>query len=347
MIRSFRSPQKYVQGPGVFATELQEVRKLGDKGLLVTDDFVWQLVGSQIMKDLEQLGMRIQVLLVAELNLEDWTKTSGLEVVIGLGGGRVMDVAKTLANKLHARCAILPTSGATDAPTSSISVVYDEKGYFVGYDHYQFNPDLVLVDSQVIFDAPGKFLTQGIADGLCTYIEAFTVAKWGGENTCGTQPTIAALALAEACRDTLFKQGKQALQDQQAGVLTQAFEDVIEANILLSGLGFENGGLSLAHAFHNALLGDSSLHVTASHGEIVAVGLLLQLALEGQADSSRYRDFMLDLGLPQKLSQLGVSLTQSQKERLVDGILAASQKGNPLDPQITKANVMEELARLV
>ncbi|MDT2756882.1 glycerol dehydrogenase [Enterococcus asini] len=344
MIRSFRSPQKYVQGPGVFATQLQEVKKLGNEGLLVTDDFVWQLVGSKIAKDLEQLGMKVHVLLVAEVDLAKWTKSSGLEVIIGLGGGRVMDVAKTLANKMQARCAILPTSAATDAPTSSISVIYDEQGYFVSYDHYQFNPDLVLVDSQVIFDAPGKFLVQGIADGLCTYIEASTVAKWEKEDS---KPTIAALTLAKACCDTLFKQGKQALQDQQTGLLSQAFEDVIEANILLSGLGFENGGLSIAHAFHNALLGDPSLQVTASHGEIVGIGLLLQLVLERQTDRSSYQDFMLDLGLPKKLSQLGVFLTKSQKERLAEEILAAKHKGNPFDPKITKEELMEALTGIM
>ena len=128
-------------------------------------------------------------------------------------------------------------------------------------------------------------MAQGIADGLCTYVEAATVWEQQVQAAQNERPTIAALALAKACRDTLLAKGQQALEDQGAGIHSQAFEDVVEANILLSGLGFENGGLSLAHAFHNMLLGDPSLSVSRSHGEIVGVGLLLQLLVEASAVS--------------------------------------------------------------
>ena len=347
MIRSFRSPQKYLQGPGVFRSALAEVRRLGTKGLLVTDGFVYQLVGKELERALQDLGMEIQVLLVEEVvSLEDLVSKGTCEVVIALGGGRAIDIGKTLAARGGWRCAVLPTSAATDAPTSSISVTYDSNGTFLGYEHYPFNPDLVLVDSQVIFHAPGKFLAQGIADGLCTYVEATTVWEQKEQGLNNERPTIAALALAKACRDTLLADGQQALADQAKGVHSQAFENVVEANILLSGLGFENGGLSLAHAFHNTLLGDRSLSVSRSHGEIVGVGLLLQLLVEESEEFSTYREFLAEIKLPLTLEALGVTLTPTQAESLAQGILAAATKGNPLKAGITKADLLAGLATL-
>lgn len=348
MIRSFRSPQKYLQGPGVFRTRLEEVRRLGENGLLVTDGFVYQLVGKELEQALQALGMNIQVVLAEEVlqDLKGWVTSYTCDVVIALGGGRAIDLGKTLAAYAGWRCAVLPTSAATDAPTSSISVTYDQEGVFLGYEHYPFNPDLVLVDSQVIFNAPGKFLAQGIADGLCTYVEAITVWEQGEPTPNNERPTIAALALARACRDTLLAKGRQALQDQQAGNLSQDFDDVVEANILLSGLGFENGGLSLAHAFHNTLLGDKTLTVSKSHGEIVGVGLLLQLLVEESEESSFYQEFLQEINLPVTLHELGLELTLAQAERVAQGILAASNKGNPLKTGITTERLLNGLREL-
>lgn len=352
MSRSFRSPQKYLQGPGVFTTHLAEVCRLGNSGLLVTDGFVYQLVGQELEQALQQRGMEICVVLAEEIpeDLQEFRAPLTCDVVIALGGGRAIDLGKTLAARGKWRCAVLPTSAATDAPTSSISVNYDSAGTFLGYAHYPFNPDLVLVDSQVIFNAPGKFLAQGIADGLCTYVEAATVWEQqvqAAQNTAHNErPTIAALALAKACRDTLLAKGQQALEDQGAGVHSQAFEDVVEANILLSGLGFENGGLSLAHAFHNMLLGDPSLSVSRSHGEIVGVGLLLQLLVEASAEFVTYRDFLREIKLPLTLAELGLVLTPFQAENLAQGILDAATKGNPLKAGITKADLLAGLAKI-
>src|SRR5690625_7219330 len=66
-------------------------------------------------------------------------------------------------------------------------------------------------------------------------------------------PICAGYAIAEKCEEILFEQGLQAYAANKEGLVTPALEAIIEANTLLSGLGFENGGIAGAHAIHNGL----------------------------------------------------------------------------------------------
>src|SRR5699024_12418424 len=95
--------------------------------------------------------------------------------------------------------------------------------------------------------------------------------------------TIAAKAIAEKCEQVLFEYGHLAYESVKAKVVTPALEYIVEANTLLSGLGFESGGLSAAHAVHNGFTAlDGDIH-KLSHGEKVAFGTLVQLALEDRS----------------------------------------------------------------
>ncbi len=90
---------------------------------------------------------------------------------------------------------------------------------------------------------------------------------------------IAAITLAKVCYQTLIDEGVKAKLAVDAGVCTTAVEKVIEANTLLSGMGFESGGLAGAHAIHNGLTCIKDCH-HLYHGEKVAFGTLTQLVLE-------------------------------------------------------------------
>ena len=88
----------------------------------------------------------------------------------------------------------------------------------------------------------------------------------------------------------------------------EALEQVVEANTLLSGLGFESGGLAVAHAMAQAYTVVESVEEGNLHGEMVAMGLLAQLVLEGELDEAhRAAGFFRDVGLPIHLGQLGLS----------------------------------------
>src|SRR5699024_486561 len=186
-------------------------------------------------------------------------RKSHASIIIGVGGGKTLDTAKAVTEDVHGYTVDVPTTAATDAPTSARSVVYSDDGIFEGYRFYNKNSDLIVVDTKIVAGAPPRFLASGIADALATWVEARAVINARGTNMIGGKTTIAAQAIAEKCEETLFKYARLAYEATQAKSVTPALESVVEANTLLSGLGFESGGLAAAHAIHNgftALKGD-------------------------------------------------------------------------------------------
>ena len=228
-------------------------------------------------------------------------------VVIGAGGGKALDAARAVASTVEVPVVNCPTLASSDAPCSALSVVYTDDGVFERFAFYPRNPDLVLVDSTVIAQAPRRFLVSGMGDALATWYEARTVIEARQPNQLGGATTITAAALAELCCRTLYADGPAAAEDVDANAVTPSLERVIEANTLLSGLGFESGGLAIAHSVHNGLTSAPPTH-DYLHGEKVAFGLLVQLVVEGRpaAEFEQVRSFCVSVGLPTTLADIGL-----------------------------------------
>lgn len=190
-----------------------------------------------------------------------------------------MDTAKAVAHPAGLPLVIVPTIASTDAPTSALSGVYDEEGAFKEYRFFERNPDAVIVDTALIARAPVRFPVAGIGDGLSTYFEAEASSRTRKQTMAGGAPTRAALAIARLCYDTLLEHGLAARLAVEQQSVTPAVEKVVEANTLLSGLGFESGGLAAAHSVHNGLTALEGTH-HYWHGEKVAFGVITMLMLE-------------------------------------------------------------------
>jgi glycerol dehydrogenase len=117
-----------------------------------------------------------------------------------------------------------------------------------------------------------------------------------------------AFALARLCYDTLLEYGIAAKISCEAKVVTPALEHVVEANTLLSGLGFESGGLAAAHSIHNGLTVLAPTH-GYYHGEKVTIGLLASLFLtdKSKAVIAEVYAFCESVGLPTTLADIGLS----------------------------------------
>ncbi len=231
----------------------------------------------------------------------------GAEVIVGAGGGKVLDTARAVAADLHLPVVNCPTVASSDAPCSALSVLYDELGQVVDYRVYPRNPDLVLVDTKVIACAPPRLLVSGMGDALATLFEARTCVEGRVKNMRGGASTSSALALAELCYRTLIEDGCNALAAAEQQVVTPALERLVEANTLLSGLGFESSGLAAAHSIHNGLTVADGTHAYY-HGEKVAFGTLVQLVLEGKPshEIDKVLTFSHAVGLPITLADIGL-----------------------------------------
>ena len=138
-------------------------------------------------------------------------KTEQAEVAIGVGGGKVLDTAKAAAAATGAKVVTCPTIASNDSPTSSYTVWYDEDGNCMGFESWGVNPDLVLVDTQVIANGPVEAFVAGMGDALGTWVEADACFKTRAPNLAGGTATMAARAIAELCYNVLIEHGTRAL----------------------------------------------------------------------------------------------------------------------------------------
>lgn len=324
MRRAFICPTKYVQGEDELLNLGYFVKTFGESALLIahTDDV--ERVREKLNYTAEKFGIKLiesgfngQCSRQEVKRLQELAKENGCKCTIGLGGGKAIDTSKCVAEGEN--LIIVPTIAATDAPTSHSAVLYTEDGGFDDYAYFKQSPSVVMIDTTVIAKAPTRFLVSGMGDALSTYFEARATSRsFSNVNAglpCGVREgacspakgTKTALALGKLCYETLLSDGKKAKIACDCGLVTPALENIVEANILLSGLGFESGGLAAAHAIYNGLSIIEETH-KYFHGEQVAFGTLVQLVLENAPESeiNEVLDFCIEVGLPVCLSDIGV-----------------------------------------
>ncbi|NWL87240.1 glycerol dehydrogenase [Paenibacillus sp. 79R4] len=324
MRRAFISPTKYVQGENELLNLGYFVKTFGDSALLIAhpDDV------ARVKDKLEATKHKFNITFVESgfhgecsrqevARLQALAKEHNCACTVGLGGGKAIDTAKCVAE--GEALIIVPTIAATDAPTSHSAVLYTPEGEFDDYAYFKQSPSVVMIDTTVIAQAPTRFLVAGMGDALSTYFEARATANSYSnvnaglpcgvrEGVCGdAKGTITALGLAKLCYETLLENGHKAKLACDQNIVTPALENIVETNILLSGLGFESGGLAAIHAIHNGLTALEGTH-HYYHGEKVAFSTIAQLVLENadRAEMKEVLDFSLSIGLPVCLADIGV-----------------------------------------
>ncbi len=334
MANVFISPSRYVQGPGEMNNLGAYTAKLGKKALCVISEGGIKRQGTQIEKSFTEATVTFEKFngecSKNEINrIVDVVKAGGYDVIIGVGGGKIFDTAKAVAYYANLPVVVCPTIASTDAPCSALSVIYSDEGVFEEYLFLPANPNLVLMDSAVIAASPVRLSVSGMGDAMATYFEARACLNSGAGTCAGGTVGLAAAGIAKLCYDTLMAEGLKAKKALDVHALTPAVEKIIEANTLLSGIGFESGGLAGAHAIHNGLTTLPETH-HMQHGEKVNFGTLTQLVLENipedEMDEMLY--WMTSVGLPVTFKQLGI--TDTSKEHLLPAAAAACAEGDTL-----------------
>ncbi|MGN1277640.1 MAG: glycerol dehydrogenase [Floccifex sp.] len=332
----FISPSKYVQGPNEMDHIGSYSLKLGKKALCLISKGGYKRQGSQIEKSFERENGQVVFEFFNgecsknEINrLNEVVKENQCDVMIGVGGGKIFDTAKAVAYYCQIPVIVAPTIASTDAPCSALSVIYSDEGVFEEYLFLPSNPNLVLMDTEIISKSPVRLSLAGMGDAMATYFEARACYKSGASTCAGGKVGVAALGIARLCFDTLMEEGPKAKIALEAKVCTKAVEKIIEANTLLSGIGFESGGLAGAHAIHNGLTVLEECH-HMNHGEKVNFGTLTQLVLENVKEEELLDvlDWMVTIGLPVTFEELGI--TDTSKEHLMPVAIAACAENDTL-----------------
>jgi glycerol dehydrogenase len=310
-------PRKYIQGDGVMSELGTYVSLLGNKPLLV-----WGPRSRAASFEAAEASLREQDLEWAEWMFEGEStveqakrmqihaRENGSDVIVGLGGGKVIDTAKGVAGWMRLPVLVAPTVAATDAPITSTSGWYNEDGIMEEIYVAPFNPDILLVDTGIIARAPVRMFIAGMGDGITTWLEASAsyASRTTETNRTGGISTMATRAIAKLCRDTLLQDGIEAMHLVEKKLVTPVVERVVEALVLHSGIGGESGGIAAAHSIANNLP-YFKLNRAYYHGENVAFGVAVQLALDDSNsldETRRLVDWMLSARLPVTLAGVGL-----------------------------------------
>lgn len=352
-IKTFGTANRYIQGPGAIKLIGEIAESYAIKRPLI-------LAGSNAMSVIEKHGLFYsltqkgidyikelfgrspcgpeacdeEIQLVSEV-----AESNEVDAIIGAGGGKVIDTAKAVANKLNKFLIIIPTIASSNAPTSAISIIYTCNHVFKERRFYPRNPDIVLVDTEIIAKSPPRFLVCGIGDALGNFTETPSSIRSGAKNRLVKpihgHPPLTALIAQRSMTEILLTYSETALDSIEAGAVTPALEAVIEAILLLSQIAFETGGLSAAHSIHNGftILEENPRYKNRSfpcHGELVFFGMLTEMIMDGypRTEVARVMEFGHRIGLPINLEELG--FRDITEEELLEVARAATKPGEPI-----------------
>ena len=316
------SPEKIYRGSGAWFKALPQIKKFSKRPLLLGRSQATNTIRQQIYKDLLEENFQAHI---SKLNFdccyEDIERLEGIALknncdsIVAIGGGKVLDAGKFLANSLSIPVVTIPLSASTCAGWTALSNIYSINGQFIEDIDLKSCPKILVLDYEFIKTAPKRTLSSGIADALAKWYESSITCS---ESEDGLVQQ--AIQISRVLRDQLLIYGESAYQSQTVQNLSWC--NVVEGCALTAGLiggiGGEKCRTAAAHAFHNAITQIVTTHKSL-HGEIVGVGILLQLKLEENKNNNKLADqsikqlldLMKKLNLPTSIAELGIDVFEN------------------------------------
>ncbi|MEC1754579.1 iron-containing alcohol dehydrogenase family protein [Bacillus mojavensis] len=246
-------------------------------------------------------------------------QAASADLIIGIGGGTVLDTAKAVADRLDIEVITVPTIPGTCAASTPLSVIYDQEGNFIRVDYHKRSSYLTLVDPLLLLSSPIEYVKSGIGDTLAKWYEAEAIIR----NTKEPVSLMVQAGLRQSVyiRDLLLQESLKAVESLEKGEASASFTAVAETIITLAGTvgGYAGrfGRMAGAHAVHNGLSFIPETHHVL-HGQKVAYGILIQLALEKRNEEiEELIPFYQQLGFPVKLSDLDIYKNQEHAKKVV------------------------------
>ena len=312
---------RYIQGAGYIQKIADEVERLGRYPMLIGDDTTLALTQQKIENSLSARGLALEAVThngtcndERARELADLARAKGCDVVIGAGGGVLMDFAKLVAHFAGTPVINIPTSSATCACYAPLSVRYTPQGRTVGSLHYQKEVDAVIADTEILAAQPKRLLLAGVFDALAKFLEIKQRYREGEACPMGLDY---AFVMAKHSFEVLMQHTQGCIADMEKGEITPRVEQVIftalAATGVISGIARGSNQCALAHKFYETtrLLFPESAKPYL-HGEIVGVGLLLQNHFNGELFyNTELLSLMRAHGMPCCVADVGVATDET------------------------------------
>ncbi|WP_042216955.1 iron-containing alcohol dehydrogenase family protein [Paenibacillus borealis] len=321
---TFKSPDLYVNEPGALQRLGALTRQYGRRAYLIGGETALKRTGATLEASLKAEGIEVVVEIntgeVTLVNIEHYANklsAAAPDFIVGAGGGKVLDLVKAVGERLELPVVTVPTIAATCAAWSALTILHDDEGRADGALFLKASPRVIVADTAVLAEAPRRYLASGIGDTLAKWYEV-ALNLQDGEGGLDIQLSLHPARLA---LEIIGRSGEAACRQAETGASGEAFKEVVDAIIVLTGLAGTVGAgkrrALVAHAIHDSL---THLEETKSslHGEKVGFCLIIQSLLEGREDIHELISTLLRYELPVTLAELGID-REPQIIRVAEG----------------------------
>ena len=347
------SPETIFRGNDALISAIPHIAKLTKKPLILGKSFHTNTLRESILRslrdqDIDAYSANLQFDCCYEdiARIKDIISLNNNDCVIAAGGGKVLDAGKYIAECVNIPCITVPLSASTCAGWTALSNIYTSKGQFIKDVPLRSCPKLLVYDYKLIQTAPARTLASGIADALAKWYESSITSS-----TINDGLVQQAIQISRVLRDQLLIDGERAYKTQLEN--NPSWRNTIEAcgltAGLIGGIGGEKCRTAAAHAFHNAIT-QITTKKRFLHGEIVGVGILLQLKLEELKNNNQLANqsinqlliLMRELNLPTTIAELGINVFESDNlEKIVDFTFRAKSEIHFLPFEIDKQDIVD------
>lgn len=326
---------RYRQGSDILECCGEEIARFGKHIFIVTGPRAWAAVQTRLTASMEKAGLQWVVKFYdgpcSYETAEEYGKLcqeAHCDEVVGVGGGRIMDFSKAVAEFAGVGTVNIPTSMSTCAPFTCMSVMYTPEGGKKDCWRYEHELDACLVDTQVIAQCPIRYNAAGILDAMAKRIEIQN-GKPVMRLSENKIDLFSAFRWAEFTYEMLREFGPQAIEDNRRHQVTKALEDVCFVNIAVTGTianitkSFSQS--AIAHSLYDGIRTYFPKESMPSiHGEIVAVALFAQLHYNRLFDEiGELKEFMRGMDMPLTLKELGVEPTEENLRKLENHLIGS------------------------
>lgn len=313
-------PARYIRGRKILQESGILLARLGSKGILAGGKKALEAAASPLIDSMRKAGITLpepvwyggECYEASIEKLADEAVRCQASFLVGIGGGKALDTAKAAAFRAGIPVVTVPTIAATCAATTGISILYNEKGEYVGISYDSQTPVYVFCDLDIVGKAPECYLRAGIGDTAAKWYEFDAACRKFEKSDMDIGLTLSTTReIARLCYGVLKKHGQAARSAVLRGDITFSLAEVVDAIVFFAGMVSETAGdrvrSTAAHAIYGGLTLLEETH-RYLHGEIVAFGVFVQLLMEEKPEDviNSYLDFCHSVGLPTAFRDIGL-----------------------------------------